>query len=119
MKAFLVDNVIGSIYISKCVMIITDKPEKICGFINDALHRGATVSECSGAYTGGHKHMILTVLSKGEAFRLKDYVHSMDTHAFVIINNSSDIMERASEQILIEKGGEVWNRYTGKQGLMT
>lgn len=92
MKALLVDNVIDGMYESKCVTIITDMPDEICNFIKNELHRGATVSDCSGAYTNEPKRMILTVLSRSEAFRLKDYVHEIDRHPFVIIHNSSDIV---------------------------
>ncbi len=92
MKAFVVDNVIDGINLSKCFTIITDKDEEICKFINQELHRGATVSVCSGAFTGTDRKMIITVLNRGQAVMLKHFIQETDAHAFTVITNSSDIL---------------------------
>lgn len=91
-KALVVDNVIDGINLSKCFTIITDKDKEICRFINNELHRGATVSDCSGAYTDENRKMILTVLKRGQAVALKRFINETDPHAFTIITNSSDIL---------------------------
>ena len=92
MKAFVVDNVIDGINLSKCFTIITDKDAEICEFINKELHRGATVSVCSGAFTGENRKMIITVLNRGQAVMLKQFIKQTDVHAFTVITNSSDIL---------------------------
>ena len=92
LKAFVVDNVIDGINLSKCFMIITDKADEICGYINEELHRGATVSACSGAFTNDEKRIIITVLRRGQAILLKHYIKETDPNAFTIITNSSDIL---------------------------
>lgn len=92
MKAFVVDNVIDGINLSKCFTIITDKEEEICKFINKNLHRGATVSVCAGAFSGADHKMIITVLNRGQAVMLKHYIKEIDPHAFTMITNSSDIL---------------------------
>lgn len=100
MKAFVVDNVIDGINLSKCFTIITDKDNEICGFINKELHRGATVSECSGAFTGENRKMILTVLKRGQAVALKRFIKETDPHAFTMITNSSDILGKGFRTVV-------------------
>ncbi len=100
MKAFIVDNVIDSINLSKCFIIVTDKEEEICEFIHKKLHRGATVSDCRGTFTGTDKKMIITVLNRPQAVRLKTYIKQVDERAFSIITNSSDILGRGFSTII-------------------
>ena len=100
MKAFVVDNVIDGINLTKCFTIITDKDKEICDYINNELHRGATVSECSGAFTGEHRKMILTVLKRGQAMALKRFIKETDPHAFTMITNSSDILGKGFRTIV-------------------
>lgn len=100
MKAFVVDNVIDSINLSKCFCIITDKEEPICDFIKNQLHRGATVSDCTGMFSGKHKRMILTVLPRGQAILLKQFLRRTDPGAFSIITSSSDILGKGFRTVL-------------------
>ena len=73
-------------------MIVTDKEKETCDFINNMLHRGATVSKCVGAYSGEEKSMITTVLNRAQAGMLKKFLKEMDPSAFTVITNSSDII---------------------------
>lgn len=100
MKALVVDNVIDSINLSKCFTIITDKDKEICRFINMELHRGATVFECSGAFTSEDRKMILTVLKRGQAVALKRFINETDPHAFTMITNSSDILGKGFRMVV-------------------
>lgn len=100
MKAFVVDNVIDSINLSKCFVIVTDKEGEICKFINETLHRGATVADCQGAFTGDSKKMIITVLNRPQAVKLKNRIKQIDERAFSMIINSSDILGRGFRTIM-------------------
>lgn len=92
-KAFVVDGVIESINTSKYFTIVTDKAEPILSFIMEELKRGATEStEFEGAYSKNKKTLILTVVNRVEAVRLKKYVHMTDPGAFMVISSSSDII---------------------------
>lgn len=91
-KAIVVDNVIESINISKFFVIVTDYPEEIKRYINIDIHRGATMCNCEGAFSNQEKKLILTVLSRSQAIRLKAYLKTIDKHAFVVTLNSSDII---------------------------
>ena len=100
MKAFVVDNVIDGINLSKCFTIITDKDKEICTFINEELHRGATVSVCSGAFTGEDRRMIITVLNRNQAVLLKQFIKKTDKNAFTMITNSSDILGKGFRTVM-------------------
>lgn len=100
LKAFVVDNIIDSINLKKCFMIITDKPDEICEFINVELHRGATVTECMGAFTSDEKKLIITVLSRNQAIMLKMFIRKVDKHAFSVITNSSDILGKGFRTVM-------------------
>ena len=57
------------------------------------LHRGATVSMCTGSFTHEDKRIIITVLSRTQAMQLKTYIQETgDGSDFTIITNSSDII---------------------------
>lgn len=100
MKAFIVDNVIDSINLNKCFVIVTAKDKEICDFIHNELHRGATVSECLGSFTGEDKRMIITVLNRAQAVMLKQYIKQTDEKAFSIITNSSDILGKGFRTVM-------------------
>ena len=93
LRTLVVDSAIENLTTSKYFVIITDRAEKILYFINDNLERGATiVSGTRGAFTGDEKVMIMTVVSRSEAVRLKHEIKKIDKKAFSVICNSSDII---------------------------
>ena len=92
LKSFIVDNVIDGMNRTKVFIIITQREKEACDFINNILHRGATVSKCTGSYTNEEKSMIITVLTRMQAGMLKKYLKEVDPHAFTVITNSSDII---------------------------
>ncbi len=93
LKSFIVDVVIDGIYLTKCFYIITSRDKEIVEFINNKLHRGATVSLCTGSFTHEDKKIIITVLSRTQAMQLKNYIKETgDGSDFTIITNSSDII---------------------------
>ncbi len=100
MKALVVDNMIDGINLSKCFIIITDKDVEICEFINNTLRRGATVSVCSGSFTGAEHRMIITVLRRSQAIALKRFINETDPQAFTMITNSSDILGKGFRTVM-------------------
>ena len=88
-KAFVVDGVIESINVRKKVTIVSSSPERITAFIRDSLHRGATIYDARGAYTGREEHVITTVLKRREAVLLRNFIRRADPKAFITIVNSS------------------------------
>lgn len=98
-KAFLVDNVIESFNECKSFTIVTDKPEKIVDYIINTMHHSATSVDAVGEYTHTDKKMIVTLCKRIEAVRLKRYIRTVDPHAFVIVNSTSEIIGRGFRSI--------------------
>jgi len=91
-RAFVVDGAIENFNSSKFLMIITDKEEKILHYIMHDLERGASVvNNCTGAYTNNEKRMIISVMDKREAVKVKKMIKQIDPVAFVIVGTTNDI----------------------------
>ena len=99
-KALVVDSVIENIHLSKYFTIVTTKPERITRFINEELNRSATVLTGEGAYTQEGRKVLLTVLGRGQAVRLRAFLHEVDPQAFVVITNTSEIIGEGFRQTL-------------------
>ena len=91
LKSVLVDSAIESLNRRKAFMIVTSHPEIASDFITQTLIRGATVWDAQGAYTQKEHHIVLTVLSRGQAVLLRRYLKEHDPQAFMIVTNSSEI----------------------------
>lgn len=91
LKSVLVDGAIESLNRRKAFFIITSDPEHVCDYVTHTLTRGATIWQAQGAYTHDVHHVVLTVLSRGQAVALRRHLKQVDPHAFMIVANSSEI----------------------------
>lgn len=91
-KSLVVDNVIESINLSKYFTIICNDPEPICEFITHKLNRSATVYRAEGAYEHNRKTVVMTILKRGQAVELRNYIRQNQPTAFIVITNSSEII---------------------------
>lgn len=91
-KAFVIDGVLESINMCKAFAVITTKPEKINEYITKVMNHSATAYDGYGAYTGDTRTVILTVCRRAEAAQLRRRIKEIDSHAFIIITNTSEIM---------------------------
>lgn len=91
LKSLVVDSVIESLNRKKSFMVVTHDPEPVRKYINEVIHRGATLWKGEGAYTGKEQTIILTALSPHQAMQLRNYLRQHDAHAFMLITNSSEV----------------------------
>lgn len=91
-KGLVIDSVIESINLCKYINIICDDPKPITNYIENVLKRSATVSDGLGAYSGKHKYMVLTVVTRRQAIALKQYLKKTQPASFIIITNTSEIV---------------------------
>ncbi len=91
-KSFLVDSVIENIGKNKYVTIITAKPELIAPFILEEMHRGYTSFKATGGFTGEERTVMLCILKRGEALKLKLKIKQADPQAFVILTDTNEIL---------------------------
>lgn len=78
----------------KVAFIVTDHAEKISREIMDRLHRGVTYLYTKGAYTNQERYMILTVVHNYQLKRLEELVYTIDPKAFLIIENTFNVIGR-------------------------
>lgn len=98
-KAFLVDNVIESLNLCKYFTIVTENPQPICNYIINELHHSVTQIDSIGAYTNREKKVLLVVCKRIEGVRLKKQVNEIDSDAFFMITNTSEIIGRGFRQV--------------------
>lgn len=92
LKSFMLDIVIENISTKKIATIITVEKKLVNTFITEVLKRGATIWEGIGGYTNENKAIILTALTRSQALELKKYVKYVDSKAFIVIKNSTEII---------------------------
>ena len=91
-KVFVVDDILDSINMCKSFTIITTHPEEINEYILKDMKHSATLLDARGAYTGDGRSVIMTVCRRSEAIRLRKKVNEIDSHAFLIVTKTSEIM---------------------------
>ena len=77
--------------INMSVMIFTKK-EGIEDIVMTEMKRGVTKWEGVGAYTNEESHILYIMISKYEVEQLKEIVHRIDPHAFIILNEGSMVL---------------------------
>ena len=78
----------------KMVFIISDNAEAISHQIMEGLHRGVTYLYTKGAYTNQERYVILTVVHNYQLKKLEGLVYTMDPKAFLIIENTYNVLGR-------------------------
>ena len=91
-KAVVIDLVLENIKVHKCFQIITSMPEPIVAFIVNDLHRGATNMHGEGAFTHENKTVILTVVNRAQAVKLRRFARETDPCCFILITNTGEII---------------------------
>ena len=77
---------------ARVAFIMTDKPYKTAECLMRRLHRGATLLNGEGAYTGSAKNVVMIVISKRQAAEVKEIVSSVDPHAFMFVADVREVM---------------------------
>lgn len=98
-RSFMIDGFIESLNLSKYFNVVCTKPEPICDFIKEKLHRSATIVSGKGAFSGEDKYIIFTVLNRVEAVKLRNYIKENAPDAFLLISNTSEIIGKGFHSI--------------------
>jgi uncharacterized membrane-anchored protein YitT (DUF2179 family) len=78
----------------KAVHIISPQREKIQRAIMETIHRGVTIMDGRGGYTGQDIQVVFTVISHQELPRLKKLIGDIDPQAFVVVSDTLEVMGR-------------------------
>lgn len=76
----------------KMALIVSEHSSRIAPEILSRLGRGATLLEGRGAYTGNKKEVVLTVINSYQLKRLEELVFTIDSQAFVILENTLNVI---------------------------
>ena len=99
-KALLIDLVLENIKINKCFHIITSSPEPILHYIVENMHRGATILHGEGAYTHENRTVLLTVVNRTQAVRLRSFAKEVDPRCFILITNTGEIIGKGFRGVI-------------------
>ena len=91
-KTLIMDGAIENLNLCKYFTIITTNPKPICDYIHNELHRSATIYKAEGAYSHTEKNIVLVVLKRSQAVRLRRFIKDVEPTAFMMINNRSEII---------------------------
>lgn len=105
-----IDIVLEGPRTSKTFYIITEKPYEIGNQIMSELGRGVTVFQAMGMYTRQHKEVLMCVVNRTEFSRVKEIIEERDERAFVIVNESLEVLGEGFTQLEREENLKNKNR---------
>lgn len=94
----VMDRIISSFSERRSVWIISSQSSEICQQILSKLHRGATLLSGKGAYSHSPIEVIYSVITPFELAKLKDLVITADPKAFLIINETQEVIGKGFDQ---------------------
>lgn len=101
--ARVIDLVLYGSSQSKLCHIISEYSEDIKMAIVQKLHRGVTVLQGKGAYSGQDKQILLCVVKRQQIVEIKKIVKNIDKRAFVIVTDTRDVFGEGFGDINIDK----------------
>ena len=88
----LIDLVLEGPNSAHTYFIISDKSAAIADKIMHEMDRGVTGLEAVGMYSRQHKQVLLCVVNRFEAMRLRRIVFEADPRAFVVANKAKEVL---------------------------
>ena len=88
----LIDLVLEGPNSAHSYFIISDQSDAIAEKIMKEMDRGVTALEAMGMYSHTQKRVLLCVVGRFEAMRLRRIIFETDPHAFVIANKAKEVL---------------------------
>ena len=95
----ITDRILTGFNERRGIFIVSTKPSEIAQEVLDKLHRGATFLRGEGAYTHTPLEIVYCVVTLFELAHLKDLISSIDPNAFVVINETMEVIGKGFEPI--------------------
>lgn len=90
----VIDAVLTGFNQRKSVLIVSDHASSIAQEILHKENRGVTFLKGQGAYSGNEKNVILSITTLAELAKMKDMVFDIDPDAFVVVNDTLEVLGR-------------------------
>jgi len=91
-SAYFMNLVVTGLSQRKSVMIISNQWSEISDAIMTKLDRGVTVIHGEGGYSKKQQKILYSIIPFQELARFKEIVRTIDPDAFVVINNTLEVM---------------------------
>lgn len=91
-SAYFMNLVVTGLSQRKSVMIISNQWSEISDAIMTKLDRGVTVIHGEGGYSKIQQKILYSIIPFQELARFKEIVRNIDPNAFVVINNTLEVM---------------------------
>jgi uncharacterized membrane-anchored protein YitT (DUF2179 family) len=90
--AQIMDYVLSMFNQRKLVFVVSDHAAAIARAIMEEAHRGVTLLEGRGGYTGLPKQVVMTVVNNVQQKKLEELIFTLDPDAFVIFENTFNVI---------------------------
>lgn len=97
--SFTVDFVLTGKKQSAQLFIFTEKYDEVADLITQGVHRGVTVVDCHGWYTGQAKKMLIIVVRKNEAIDVLKIAKKVDPDVFMTMNTVMGVFGKGFEEV--------------------
>lgn len=95
----LIDRFVDGLNIAKQVMVFTTKEEVVSKYIINDIDKGCTVFYGKGGYTGNKSCVILTVLTRSQFIKLKQFMKLEDPDAFLTVSDTSEVLGKGFKSL--------------------
>lgn len=82
---------------SMCAMIVTHNADEISDKLSETFKSGGTIVKAIGGYSKDEKQIIYFIVNHFQIDKLKRIVISIDSNAFISLQNVSDIVKKPAE----------------------
>ena len=96
----VIDMILEGWNYSKLVLITSTRTAEIEDFILNTLERSGTALRSRSLYLNREGEVILTVIHRKQLAELRDFVREIDPQAFVIINDTYDVLGKGFKSTL-------------------
>jgi len=96
----VIDMILEGWNYSKLVIITSNRTVEIEKFIMNTLERSGTALKSRSLYLNREGEIILTVIHRKQLAELRDFIKEIDPQAFVIINDTYDVLGKGFKSTL-------------------
>lgn len=94
----VMDSILYGMENSRVAYIVSDRWRDIAGSLMRSQHRGVTILQGHGAYTGAEKQVLMIAFKQREIVEIKRQIHDLDPAAFLIVCDAHEVMGRGFRQ---------------------
>lgn len=89
--SIVIDKILTGFNTMIKMTIISDRIDEINEFII-SLDRGTTIYKAIGGYTKEDRNILVTIVTRTQYVKIKNYINRIDEKAFVFVNTTSDVI---------------------------